>query len=136
MVGLDEAVLDGQSYVVVQERWKRWPQAIELQFSAAQRKERELKTGRCRYVVELNLKLTPYQLGVLYKLQVDRVCSTADGVVEEIDCSSGGFSKYRSEPGYWVYEIFTNTPPRPDSVVTLRLIPRKSGGDLSQCSLS
>ena len=136
MVGLDEEILDGQSYVVVQERWKRWPQAIELQFSAAQRKERELKTGRCRYVVDLNLKLTPYQLGVLYKLQVDRVWSTADGVGEEIDCSSGGFSKYRPESEYWNYEIFTDTPPRSNSVVNLRLIPRKSGGDLTQCSRS
>ena len=136
MVRLNEEVLDGQSYVVVQERWKRWPQAIELQFSAPQRKEREVKDGLCRYAVELNLKLTPYQLGVLYKLQVDRVWSTADGVVEEIECLSGGFSKYRPESGYWVYEIFTDTPPRSNSVVNLRLIPRKSGGDLTQCSRS
>jgi len=135
MVRLNEQVFDGQSYVVVEQRLKRLPEAIELKFSLEQRKEQKIH-GRFGHVIQLNLKLTPYQLGVLYKLQVDRVWSTADGVVEKIDCSSGGFSKYRPEPGYWVYEIFTNTPPRPDSVVTLRLIPRKSGGDLTQCSLS
>ena len=140
MVGLDEELIDGEGYVVIQERWKELPGAIELEFAGVQRRELDFSEEVPGHpgLLMLNVKVTPNQLKVLRQFRPDRLAMAgSDGIVQELDITKWGMVRYSPGPrGHWAYDIWTRTLPGPDPVVKLRLIPTESGGDLSQCSLS
>lgn len=132
MVGIAEGSMNGKGYLEVP-RWKGRPDFLEFEFAAGQCEEREIRGGVSHGLIVLNLKVTPYQLGRLRKYTIDRLwVRKPDGSVEAIDDFKWGIGKFCLEPGHWGYEIFIESSPLPgpDSVVTLRLIPRESGGEL------
>lgn len=131
MVGVDEELVEGEGYVVVQPRWKEVPDVIEFEFVAVQRSEYDLETKNPLNSMHLNIKATPNQIKVLKQFRLGQVSMVGpNGNVEELDIVRWGLSRYSPGPrGHWCYHIWTPTFPGPDSLVRLRLIPDENGGD-------
>lgn len=132
MVGLDEQLVDGEGYVVIQPRWKERPETIELEFVEIQRRIEDFSADRHPSLLTLNIKATPNQMKMLKQFQPSEVSVIgADGIAESIVFEKWDLWRYSPGPrGHWGYGIWTRALPSPGTIVRLRLSPKENGGDL------